>query len=217
MISSRRGCRGRILSVPCPIRFQRTGHFDLRLGGPVGVDIGFATGDFQSGPLFAPYREFGHAFFLRFFSSLRGSRSSWMRTIHGANYPRERDSLLALYPQNERIMICKYITSSNKIYVPASLPKKAESIEPTADLQMKIEMYPNPSSFQHTIILNETMNVRSCTMYDIFGKELSKDQYAYTINKNNIYTNYNLASGVYMLKVVTDQGVFMQRLLIVRK
>ena len=78
--------------------------------------------------------------------------------------------------------------------------------------QNSIAMYPNPTTSQVTIDLGSQMNLLSVGVYSLSGQQVISD------NVNSSTTNHTLnvgrlATGVYMVKVITDAGTFTQRLM----
>ena len=69
-------------------------------------------------------------------------------------------------------------------------------------------MYPNPASDNLTIQLASSSEIATVNFYDYTGRlALSKD---ISTNDNKIDVN-NLASGVYILKVVTEDKIGTQK------
>lgn len=68
-----------------------------------------------------------------------------------------------------------------------------------------IGVYPNPAS--SIVNIDNAYQVESLQVYDVFGKLVSSN-----INDNSLDIT-NLSSGVYMLYVKTDKGVFQQKLI----
>ena len=78
--------------------------------------------------------------------------------------------------------------------------------------QNAIAMYPNPTTSQVTIDLGKQMNLLSVGVYSLSGQQVIAE------NVNSNTTNHTLnvsrlATGVYMVKVITDSGTFTQRLM----
>ena len=78
--------------------------------------------------------------------------------------------------------------------------------------QNSIAMYPNPTNSQVTIDFGKQMSLVSVGVYSLSGQQVISE------NVNSNTTNHTLnvarlATGVYMVKVITDSGTFTQRLM----
>jgi hypothetical protein len=77
-------------------------------------------------------------------------------------------------------------------------------------LATKFNLYPNPATNVVNITNAENMVVQQVIIYDINGKQLSKQNFN---NVSGIQLNVeNLASGTYMLHVETEQGTAVKKL-----
>ncbi len=78
--------------------------------------------------------------------------------------------------------------------------------------QNSIAMYPNPTTSQITIDLGKQVELHSVGVYSLSGQQVFLE----TVNSNTASHTLNvsrLATGVYMVKVITDSGTFSQRLM----
>ncbi|HET8837511.1 MAG TPA: T9SS type A sorting domain-containing protein [Flavobacteriaceae bacterium] len=72
----------------------------------------------------------------------------------------------------------------------------------------QISLYPNPVQGQLNITLPSSVQLQSATMYDLLGKATSMN-----IGENNTLNTANLSSGVYILKLETNQGVMTKKVI----
>lgn len=70
----------------------------------------------------------------------------------------------------------------------------------------QISLYPNPVQGQLNITLPSSVELQSATMYDLLGKATTMK-----IGENNTLNTANLASGMYILKLETNQGVMTKK------
>jgi hypothetical protein len=68
-------------------------------------------------------------------------------------------------------------------------------------------VYPNPSSDQINIIIPNTLEINSMTVYDISGKQMDVPSTANTIDVSN------LPNGLYILNVISAQGLVSRKLI----
>src|SRR5690554_5364372 len=76
-------------------------------------------------------------------------------------------------------------------------------------LAQKFNLYPNPATNIVNITNNENMAVQQIMVYDVAGKQLSTQTFN---NETEIQLNVeNLASGVYMLHIQTNEGTAVKK------
>jgi len=77
-------------------------------------------------------------------------------------------------------------------------------------LAEKFNVFPNPGTNVVNITNAENMLVNQVTVYDIAGKEIKKQTFT---NENQVQLNVeNLASGIYMLHLQTNEGLAVKKL-----
>lgn len=72
----------------------------------------------------------------------------------------------------------------------------------------QISLYPNPVQGQLNITLPSSVELQSATMYDLLGKATDMN-----IAENNVLNTSNLSSGVYILKLETNQGTITKKVI----
>lgn len=78
--------------------------------------------------------------------------------------------------------------------------------EPERNKYKDIIIFPNPSNATFNVLSKS--NTFIVEMYNILGNRIFKD-----VSKNNLYTlNININSGIYFLKVVTDNGIIVKKI-----
>jgi len=77
-------------------------------------------------------------------------------------------------------------------------------------ISSKFNVYPNPATNVVNITNSENVLVNQITIYDVTGKQLSTQNYN---NETQLQLNVeNLASGIYMLHLETNQGIAVKKL-----
>ncbi|NEQ49643.1 MAG: T9SS type A sorting domain-containing protein [Leptolyngbya sp. SIO3F4] len=89
---------------------------------------------------------------------------------------------------------------------------QALSTEEVAGLSDQVKVYPNPSQSQVFVTATGTLTIQSLSLYDVTGKavienrEIAAPQYDFSVS--------GLPSGMYFLKLQTDEGEVNQRLMV---
>lgn len=78
------------------------------------------------------------------------------------------------------------------------------------DNKLFIKIFPNPTNGQLTI---ESKNIKSIVLFDIAGKILMTENWSQTSNVRNINIS-NVNTGIYFLKVSTDNGSLVRKLIL---
>ena len=78
--------------------------------------------------------------------------------------------------------------------------------------QNSIAMYPNPTTSLVTIDFGKQVNLVSVGVYSLSGQQVISENVNSKTTNHTLYVG-RLATGVYMVKVITDSGTFTQRLI----
>src|SRR5690606_9515240 len=91
-----------------------------------------------------------------------------------------------------------------------SVPAYIDALSTDEWLASQFNLYPNPAANVVNITNSENMQVQQVTVYDVTGKQLSMQTFN---NETEIQLNVeNLASGVYMLRIETNAGIAVKKL-----
>lgn len=86
------------------------------------------------------------------------------------------------------------------------------SINDLNQIRAFISVYPNPSNGEITIKVNEDFEWVNVDLFDVAGKQISNTQ---TIDKaTHSLSLFNIPKGVYLLKIDTDKGQSMERIVV---
>ena len=88
----------------------------------------------------------------------------------------------------------------------------------TLDNQNSISVYPNPASNKLSIVFNEETLVNDIYLIDLSGKVSTK--YSHNTRTKQFDLNLDsksLVSGLYLIKVLTNKGVFFEKIYIDNK
>ncbi|MBZ0327292.1 MAG: DUF1028 domain-containing protein [Altibacter sp.] len=146
-----------------------------------------------------------------------------MAALQGANFPGADSRCLAngTSSRTAYLLVYKADDDPNDPYIKIVVPVQAVGTEPIDILQdlydaflsiseptvkSKLQLFPNPTNNNLTLALDPSVTLTAYEVYDITGKRLIK----HTSHEMN-YRRYqvsaaNLQSGVYFLKVTTEQG-----------
>lgn len=146
-----------------------------------------------------------------------------MAALQGANFPGADSRCLAngTSSRTAYLLVYKADDDPNDPYIKIVVPVQAVGTEPIDILQdlydaflsineptvkSKLQLFPNPTNNNLTLALDPSVTLTAYEVYDITGKRLIK----HTSHEMN-YRRYqvstaNLLSGVYFLKVTTEQG-----------
>ncbi|MBI3502171.1 MAG: PKD domain-containing protein [Bacteroidetes bacterium] len=72
-----------------------------------------------------------------------------------------------------------------------------------------IEIYPNPAEGKFTV-QSLNLNIERIEIYNVFGEKV----YSLTVNRKQETVNLSVASGIYFLKVATEQGISTKKIII---
>src|SRR5690554_17474 len=98
-----------------------------------------------------------------------------------------------------------------KITALNAVPPEVIALSATNFLSEKFNLYPNPAMDIVNITNSENMFVEQVVIYDVAGKQLSAQNFN---NESEIQLNVeNLASGVYLLHIKTNEGTAVKRLI----
>src|SRR5690606_42160405 len=105
-------------------------------------------------------------------------------------------------------MVNKY--DNIKITALNAVPPEVIALSVDDVLSEKFNLYPNPATDVVNIINSDNMFVNQVAVYDVTGKQLSAPTFN---NESEIQLNVeNLASGVYMLHLQTNEGTAVKKL-----
>lgn len=146
-----------------------------------------------------------------------------MAALQGANFP-GADSRCLTNGTSSRtayLLVFKADDDPNDPYIKLVVPVQAVGVEPIDLLQdlyddflavseptlkSKIQLYPNPTNNNLTIALDPSVVLTAYEVFDITGKRLIKHS-SHELNYRKYQVSVaNLQSGVYFLKVKTEEG-----------
>ena len=91
-----------------------------------------------------------------------------------------------------------------------SVPAYIDALSANEWVSSQFNLYPNPAANVVNITNSENMQVQQVTVYDVAGKQLSTQNFN---NETEIQLNVeNLASGVCMLRIETNAGIAVKKL-----
>jgi len=78
------------------------------------------------------------------------------------------------------------------------------------DLSSSIDLYPNPASEE--FLIESSQNISSITLHDLLGKEILRME---ELNEQKISVSLDgISSGVYLVKIITDEGEVMKKIVL---
>jgi hypothetical protein len=125
-------------------------------------------------------------------------------------------NLLYKIKSRNGLMAGDAVTTSVKVYFDYNFPVETNDAETTFDvlstgdfeIDNSVKVYPNPS--KGFVRVDSDNIIRSINLYDIQGRQLQMDN----INETN--ASFDLsgrASGIYLLKIITDKGIKVEKLI----
>jgi hypothetical protein len=134
----------------------------------------------------------------------KGNLAAWKAHINGDNGSLEVDPVLD----------ANYMTTNPQcagMGIPYPLiinnPVGIAELQVTSD---KLQVYPNPTSGELTIMNNEQLTMNSVEVYDVYGRKHLTVLQSYGLTVLNLDIAA-FASGVYFLRIQTEQGVIMKK------
>jgi uncharacterized Ntn-hydrolase superfamily protein len=146
-----------------------------------------------------------------------------MAALQGANFPGADSRCLAngTSSRTAYLLVYKADDDPNDPYIRIVVPVQAIGIEPIDVLQdlyedflavnepvlkNKIQLFPNPTNNNLTLALDSSVILTAYEVFDITGKRLiTHTSHEINYRKYQVFVS-NLQSGVYFLKVKTEQG-----------
>ena len=80
--------------------------------------------------------------------------------------------------------------------------------EPSDPINLSIFPNPNFGNF----ILNSSQPIESCILYDVKGREIYRS--SVLLNENEINVDLNLTKGIYLMRVISDNGASVKKLIV---
>ena len=80
----------------------------------------------------------------------------------------------------------------------------------SSEEQFQLNVYPNPSTGQFTTI--SQLTIRVLEIYNLYGEKVHSE----SINRKSYLANCDLSNGIYFVKVITDKGASVKKIVISR-
>jgi len=131
------------------------------------------------------------------------------------------DACMNIFTANQATRMRSYITSTSNYTNMVSTANisavgcSSLGINNIDATNNSLNIYPNPNNGQFKIELNlENYNNANLNVYDVYGKLVISESYNNIKSINKMYNFNNLQSGIYFIKVISNDKVYSEKFII---